>query len=119
MHSVQNASLGGVFSFGVWAQPMCDAGTVCMLVDTRGDNGHGALLGLMPPKAVLPLSNSAQYEPYFYPSPTSPGSNMGSGFNISAGKWSYIGVSVAALNDTGTLPSDVFALSSRNVCKTP
>jgi hypothetical protein len=103
MHSVRNASLGGTFSLGLWAQPLCEAGTVCMLMDTRGDNGRGALLGLMPPAGEIGVAIPAttHLEPYFYPSPRSPGSNMGSGLNVSDAQWSYIGVSVTVSTATG------------------
>ena len=51
LHSTSNASLGSTFSLGMWVQPSCNPDSICMLADTRGTDGRGVLLGLLPSPA--------------------------------------------------------------------
>jgi hypothetical protein len=55
MHSHRPADLRGNFSIAMWVKPETDCAPDgdCMLLDTRGADGHGALLGLLPSTAAV------------------------------------------------------------------
>ena len=76
-----------------------------MMLDTRGANGSGVLLGLVPDRNSSSPDRSAR--PYFYPSSGWNGLNGLSPLNVTEGRWSFIGVSVVQTREQSTFTFSV------------